>query len=287
MGADRGHEVKEFDGKVVVITGASSGIGRETALAFARRGVRLSLCDIDVKGLEEVGREAAACGCAEVRVEEADVSKADQVERFCDNTYRDMGRVDVLVNNAGVSVGGKFEDMSLEDWEWIVGTNLWGVVYGCHFFYPRMARDGGGHIVNIASAAGLMPLSVMSAYCCTKHAVLGFSRTLRPEAAAHNIGVSTICPGFIRTNIVLSTRYCSEPRHMSPERLLKLVDRFFRIRNYKPRKVAAAVLKAVERNRSVVPVSPEAYMGDALNRLNRRIWDAINTVNVKVYDRFL
>ena len=277
---------QDFGGKVVAITGAGSGIGRETALAFARRGARLALCDIDNESLLNVRRETETLG-SETFAAPVDVSDADQVERFCENTFHEMGRVDVLVNNAGVGMGGKFEHMTLEDWQWIMGVNLWGVVNGCHFFYPRMVAQGGGHIVNVASGAAMAPLPTMTAYCCTKSAVLGFSETLRPEAALHGIGISAICPGLIRTNITKTSRYCSDMRRSTAGEIMERVDRFYEKRNYPPSKVAAAILKAVERNKGVVPVSPEVYLLDATHRLSRRLWDAMLKVNVRIADRFL
>ncbi len=279
--------IDDFAGKVVVVTGAASGIGRETALAFARRGARVVICDIDGEGLEKVRLEVEGL-CCEAIVHNVDVADAAQVERLCDDVYRGMGRVDVLVNNAGVGIGGKFEDMTLDQWHWIVGVNLWGVVHGCHYFYPRMiAQGGGGHIVNTASGAGLSPLPTMTAYCCTKSAIVGFSETLRAEAALHGIGVSAICPGLIRTNITKTSPYCSDLRRSTGEQIMERMDRFYELRNYPPSKVATAIVKAVERNKGVVPVSPEAYIGDIAYRLSRRVWDALLTVNLRLADRFL
>jgi NAD(P)-dependent dehydrogenase (short-subunit alcohol dehydrogenase family) len=279
--------VREFSGKNVVVTGAASGIGRETALAFARLGASLALADLDAVGLQRVKEELKALGC-DPYIEQVDVSDPAQVERFCNNVYDTSGRVDVLVNNAGVGIGGKFEHMTLDDWNWIVGVNLWGVVHGCHYFYPKMiAQDGGGHIVNTASGAGLTPLPTMTAYCCTKSAVLGFSETLRAEAALHGIGVSAICPGFIRTNITKTSRYCSDLDSSAAQEFMARVDKFYERRNYPPSKVAANIVKAVEKNKGVVPVSPEAYVGDVIYRMSRRLWDAFLTLNVKIADRFM
>jgi len=273
--------MKDFNGKVVVVTGAGSGIGKEIGLAFARRGARLAVADIDEARLESVRKEIEAMGNT-VKSWVVDVSQAEQVKDFCDDVYREMGRVDVLCNNAGVAVGGFFEDIPLEDWEWIVGINLWGEIYGCHYFYPRMIKDGGGHIVNVASGAAIAPLPLMTAYCATKSGVKGFSETLRAEARLHGIGVSAICPGFVRTNIIKNTRYCTEDDRKFGEK----VDRFYEWRNYPPSKVASAIVKAVERNRGVVLVGPETYMEDATYRFSRRFWQALVAVNVWLSERY-
>ena len=135
----------DYSGKIVAITGAASGIGREIARAFAARGADLSLADIDEGGLQETGDELESRG-RKVYAQAVDVSAAEEVESFCDNTYREMGRVDILCNNAGIGLTGRLEDTTLEDWREIVDIDLWGVVYGCHYFYPRMIEQGGGGI---------------------------------------------------------------------------------------------------------------------------------------------
>jgi len=201
----------DFRDKVVVVTGAASGIGREIALAFAGRGARLALADISEEGLRKVRDELEDLG-NQVYAQEVDVSIAVDVGDFCDNVYREMGRVDILCNNAGVALGGELQDISLEDWEWIVGVNLWGVIHGCHYFYPRMiAQGGGGQIVNVASGLGLVPAPGSIPYVTTKHGVVGLSETLRAEAALHGIGVTAVCPGFILTGIYRDARQCTPP----------------------------------------------------------------------------
>ncbi len=261
--------MRDFNGKVVVITGAASGIGREMALAFARRGARMALADIDAGGLERVRGELGGRGTG-VYTQVVDVSVAAEVEAFCDSIYREMGRVDVLCNNAGVAVGGWMEDVSMDDWSWQLGPNLWGVIHGCHYFYPRMiAQGGGGHIVNTASGAGLIPLPITVAYNTTKFAVVGFSETLRAEAAMYGIGVSAVCPGFVITRVVDNARIVSGTERSSPAELKQRFARFFERRNYTPDKVAAAVIKGIERNRSVIVIGPETRLGDISMRLSR------------------
>jgi NAD(P)-dependent dehydrogenase (short-subunit alcohol dehydrogenase family) len=262
----------DFNGKIVVVTGAASGIGREIARAFAARGADLALADINEEGLLAVKEELGSQG-RKVYVQVVDVSQAQQVEDFCNHVYEEMGRVDVLCNNAGISIGGGVEYMSLDDWEWIVGINLWGVIYGCHFFYPRMIEQGGGgHIVNTASIGGLTPFPSLAAYCCAKYGVVGLSETLRAEAALHDIGVSVICPGAVATDIVKKGKMVSWSKRSTPEEWEKRMDEVLTRRKYSPSRVGEAVAIAVERNKGVVLLSPEAYLIDLLHRSSRRVF---------------
>jgi NAD(P)-dependent dehydrogenase (short-subunit alcohol dehydrogenase family) len=265
----------DFKDEAVVVTGAANGIGREIALAFARQGARLAVADINAGALDKVRLELTSAG-SKVYAQVVDVAVAADVESFCDSVYREMGRVDVLCNNAGVAVSGSFEDISLGDWQWIVGINLLGVIHGCHFFYPRMiAQRGGGHIVNIASAAGLFPLPGSIPYSCTKYAVVGLTETLRAEAALHGIGVSAVCPGFVSSGIFTSARQCTSRVDMSHEEAASQLQESLRKRGRTPEKVAAAVLDAVEKNQGVVVRLAEARFGDLLHRLSRRASDLL------------
>ncbi len=277
--------MREFGGKVVVVTGAASGIGRETALAFAGRGARLIVVDTDAEGLERVKSELEAMGCR-ASTEVVDVSDARQVESLAESVYRQAGRVDVLCNNAGVGVGGYAEDMSLDDWEWIIGTNLWGVIYGCHYFYPRMiAQGGGGHIVNTSSGAGLTPLPLTIAYNTTKFAVRGYSETLRAEAARHGIGVSVVMPGLVATNIIRNTRMVSGTSRSTPDELKQKLHRFWQARRYPPSKVASAIVRGVEKNKAIIISGPETYLGDLSYRLSPAAWHLTLRLLVRLFDR--
>jgi len=265
----------DFRDKVVVVTGAASGIGREIALAFAGRGARLALADISEEGLRKVRDELEDLG-NQVYAQEVDVSIAVDVGDFCDNVYREMGRVDILCNNAGVALGGELQDISLEDWEWIVGVNLWGVIHGCHYFYPRMiAQGGGGQIVNVASGLGLVPAPGSIPYVTTKHGVVGLSETLRAEAALHGIGVTAVCPGFILTGIYRDARQCTPPVSGTREESVADTERRLGKRKHTAASVAEATVRAVEKNKGVALVCPETYASDILHRLSRRIYDLL------------
>jgi len=249
-------DVSNLSGKAVLVTGAGSGIGRATALECARRGASLLLCDIDEAGLGETRSEAEALG-SEVLARRVDVSSAEEMRAFADDVHAGREAVDLLVNNAGVAVGGGFLETTLDDWDWILGVNLRGVVYGCHAFAPAMVRRGrGGHVVIVSSMAGYTPVEGLAAYCTTKFAVLGLAESMADELGQHGIGVTAICPGIIDTPITRNARLRGS--YDKPEMREGMVDGYRR-RAYGPDRVARAILTAVGKNRLVAPVSPEAW----------------------------
>jgi NAD(P)-dependent dehydrogenase (short-subunit alcohol dehydrogenase family) len=246
--------MKTLRDKVAVVTGAASGIGRATALAFARERCKLVLCDRDEQGLHAVEREVAP-HVDHVEWHRVDVASRDAMRAFADDVHGRFAAVDVLVNNAGVGQSGGMLDTSLEDWEWTLGVNLWGVIHGCHFFVPKMVEAGkGGHVVNVSSVFGIFAPPGSIAYCTSKFGVFGLSESLRAELHPHGIGVSTICPGMIDTNIVKTGRYTEATASRRDE-----VVRTFEQRGHSPDVVARAILSAVKHNRAVVPAAPEAW----------------------------
>jgi NAD(P)-dependent dehydrogenase (short-subunit alcohol dehydrogenase family) len=254
---------QEFTDQLVVVTGAASGIGRATALAFARAGARLFVSDLPSADWAGLKSELLAVGAQQVHESAVDVSSREQMADYCELVCR-SGTPDVLVNNAGVGLAGGLLATSLEDWQWILNVNLWGVVHGCHFFAPSMAARGRGQIVNIASAAGYYNSEAMTAYGTTKFAVIGLSEGLRAELAPLGVGVSVVCPGFINTPIIANMRMRGAAY---PESERANVQRFYERRNYGPERVASAVLRAVRGNPALLPVTPEAWGLYALKRI--------------------
>ena len=196
----------EFDGKVAVVTGAGSGIGRALALALARAGAHLVLADLDEAGLAESARGVRASGREALAVP-TDVAKADAVLALADRAFGRFGAVHVLCNNAGVVVHGGLEAATREDWQWVLGVNLWGVIHGLLAFLPRMIAGGqGGHVVNTASMAGLIASQGLGVYNASKYAVVGLSETLAKDLRPHGIGVTVLCPMGVATRIRESER---------------------------------------------------------------------------------
>jgi NAD(P)-dependent dehydrogenase (short-subunit alcohol dehydrogenase family) len=256
-------DIRTLRDKMVVVTGAGSGIGKETALALARRGANLAICDVNEVGLAQTAEQARGLG-REVLDRRVDVASRHEMREFAAAVHERVGAVDILMNNAGVGLGAGFLDTPLDDWEWITGINLMGVVHGCHFFLPPMvARRRGGHVINVASAAAFVATEALSAYSTTKFAVLGLSEALRDELTPYGIGVTAVCPGIINTAITGTARLRGpNASDAARRRMIQIYQR----RNYGPERVAANILKAVQRNRAVAPVSPEAWFMYYLKR---------------------
>ena len=243
---------------LVVVTGAGSGIGRATAGAFAAKGAMVVCADIDLEAAEKTAALCADAG-ATGRAEHCDVTDAAALAALAERT----GPVDVLVNNAGVGMTGRFADMTVDDWRWIRSVNLDGVVHACAAFGPAMIARGSGQVINVSSGLGYTMRATEGAYVATKAAVLALSRCLRADWAPHGVGVTAVCPGVINTPIVGSTRYLGD-RAAAGTR--NRIEQIFR-RGHAPETVANAILAAVEHNPAVVPVGWEARLGWHLNRI--------------------
>lgn len=253
-----------LSGRVVVITGAGSGIGRELALLCARRGAHLALCDVNDAAVRETADAARRLG-RDVLIRNVDVADPEQMRAFADDTFSHFGGVDILVNNAGVGLIGGFLDTSLKDWDWLVSINLMGVVHGCDAFIPAMINSGrGGQVVNVSSAAGLLANPALSAYSATKFAVLGLSEALRIELGPHGIGVTAVCPGVINTAITTASPIRGAGDSDARRQRLAAT---YKKRGYTPERAARNILRALGRNRAVAPIAAEAHVLYVLSRV--------------------
>ena len=193
----------QFRGKTAVVTGGASGLGKGIARALIAEGMRVVLADIEAAAVERTASELGAIGLV------TDVSDAESVQALADEVSRRFGAVHLVCNNAGVGSFGRLADLTLEDWRWMLGVNLWGVIHGVHAFLPLLrANPDGGHILNTASVGGFVTMPGLGAYAVTKHAVVALSETLAQELAEARlpIGVTVLCPGPVRTNIKTSSR---------------------------------------------------------------------------------
>ena len=188
-----------------VVTGAGSGLGRAFARELAKRGARLVLSDVYMAGLDETERLVRAAGCAAL-ITRCDVTSADGVKALADLAQEKLGGTDLLINNAGIAVAGPIGEVSLEDWRLQLEVNLFGVIHGCHHFVPAMLARGTGHILNVASMAGIVYVPDMGPYNVTKAGVIALSETLRAEVAGRGVGVTCLCPSFFPTEIAKSSR---------------------------------------------------------------------------------
>jgi NAD(P)-dependent dehydrogenase (short-subunit alcohol dehydrogenase family)/pimeloyl-ACP methyl ester carboxylesterase len=262
-----GTHAERFSGQLVLITGAGSGIGRATALAFAEAGARVVAVDRDAEAAARTAEASRRAGAPEAWAETADVSNEQAMEELAEKVTGAYGVVDVLVNNAGIGLSGSFFDTTTEDWKKVLDVNLWGVIHGCRLFGRRMAERGqGGHIVNVASAAAYQPSRALPAYSTSKAAVLMLSECLRAELAGQGIGVTAVCPGFVNTAIT-STAHFAGVDGPQEKRLQQRAARLYGLRNYPPEKVARAILRAVVRDEPVLAVTPEARTARVLSRL--------------------
>ena len=261
--------MKNFNNKVAAITGAASGMGRTLALNLAAQGCHLALSDVNAKGLAETAQMVGKLG---VKVTTAAVNVADraQMEAWADQVVGDHGRVNLLFNNAGVALGATIDIVKPEDFEWIMGINFWGVVWGTKAFLPHLKAAGEGHIVNTSSLFGLLAVPTQGTYNASKFAVRGFTEALRQELDMEACGVSATCvhPGGIRTNIAMAARIdpsMAAKTGIDAEAARKRFDQL--LNTTSADSAAKQILRAVQRNQRRVLVGPDAKFLDKVVRL--------------------
>ena len=261
----------ELAGRVAVVTGGGSGIGRAMAEAFAREGAAVVIADIDEAATAAVVGSVRARGGEALGIQ-TDVSELASVQALADTAFKTFGKVHILCNNAGVALWGGLESATHRDWQWVLGVNLWGVIHGIETFVPRMiAQREPGHIVNTASMAGLIASRGLGVYNTSKYAVVGLSETLAKDLRPHGLGVSVLCPMGVATQIRASARNRparlanAAPRAEEPVELMG--------RTLDPAVVADMVVDAIRTNRLYVITHEEGL--EALRRRHERLEQAL------------
>ncbi len=249
---------------VSVITGAGSGIGRATALRLAKAGSALAISDVNAKGLEETAQAAAALG-VKVTPFVVDVSDKEAMQSFASEVRQQHGRISILLNNAGVAMFGTTEELAIEDYEWLMGINFWGVVYGTKYFLPLLRQQSEAYILNISSIFGIIAPTGQSAYCASKFAVRGFTESLRHELQGTNVRVATIHPGGIKTNIAASAKIgtgANESDHLGA------ADRFATVARVTPEKAAEVIVQGILKNKQRIMIGADARALALLQKLS-------------------
>ncbi len=255
--------MKSFQKKVAVITGAGSGIGRALSLQLAKEGAELALTDINAAGLEETVEKCEAFG-ANVFSKVSNVAKIEEIKSFVKDVIAKYGQVDLIFNNAGIALGKKtLLESNYEEWERIMGVNLWGVIYGTKEFLPHLLKQPEAAIINISSVFGLAGIPEQTPYCTTKFAVRGFSESLRGELEKTKVEVYCVHPGGINTNIAEDALKEAEG---NPQKL-KEVRNFKKMLVHSPEKAANVILSAVKKQNYKILIGEEAYVFDAMTRL--------------------
>ncbi len=254
--------MKSFTDKVAVVTGAGSGIGRALAIELAGRGARLAVSDVDAIRVAETVALCEKAG-ATAKGYELDVADRDAVLAHAEEVSVDFGGANVVVNNAGVALGVTVEEMAWEDYDWLMGINLGGVVNGTKAFLPQVIGSGDGHIVNVSSVFGFIGVPTQSAYNAAKFAVRGFTEALRQEMliARHPVKVSCVHPGGIKTNIARDARGGDE------QDMDKAAAGFEKIARTTPEKAAETIVRGIERGTPRILIGADAYVIDAIPRV--------------------
>ena len=275
--------MKNLEGKIVVVTGAGSGIGRALALQLAAQGAQLALCDVNETNLQKTVDIASAHG---VKVYSAvlDVSKREAFQTFADNVARALGNASVVINNAGVALSQNVEAMNRQDFEWVLNINFWGVVNGCESFLPQLRQQKDAHIVNISSIFGIIGVPSQSAYNASKFAVKGFTEALRQELNGSNIHVTCVHPGGIKTNIARNARVHNDIMSKAADPK-KLAADFDELAATTAEEAARQIVRAIETNQKRLLIGKDAKALDAIQRLLPNHYDTVLGVGYKLMNK--
>ena len=260
--------MSKFEQAVIAITGASSGIGAALAYALSKKNARLALSDINGDALNAVKAECLSLGASAVVVDTLDVADSAAVNQWADSVYSQFGQVNVVINNAGVSLTGCVEETSDKDFQWLMNINFWGVVYGSKAFLPYLKQSEWGHVVNVSSLFGLIAIPNQSAYNAAKFAVKGFSESLRMELEIEKstVCVSCVHPGGVKTNIANSGRLGRVVgRQASHDEMKKEFNQ--KLARTTPDQAAAIILKGIEHKTPRILVGADAKIGDVIQRI--------------------
>ncbi len=253
--------IKGFEDKVAVVTGGGSGIGQELARQLADKGCHLALVDVNRKGMQQTRKKLLKSG-VKISMHVADVSDRESMTALADEVIAEHGQVNLLFNNAGITYAKTFEGHTLEDWERIIGINLWGVIYGCHFFLPYLkAQAGAAHIINLSSMVAFMGPPEQTSYSTTKSAIKGFSESRWAELHGEGVGVTVVHPGAIRTGIMDEALKSAEDQDAFA-RTKALVDKMAMPVD----KAAKKSLKAVKKDRMRVVIGADAVFFEGAKR---------------------
>lgn len=266
--------MKNFRGKVAVVTGAASGMGRELAIQLAEEGAKLSLCDYDPTGLAETVERAERLG-AEVHSKVVNVGEREQLLAYADEVLAHYGTVNLLFNNAGIAHHAPVEQTSFKDYDRVMDIDFWGVVNGTKAFLPALIASGDAHIVNTSSLFGLLSVGGQSAYNAAKFAVRGFTESLRIEmlASDHNVSVTCVHPGGIKTAIA---RNATVSEGKDQANAAQFFDKY--LARTSSESAARTILKGVKRGSGRVLVGPDAVIIDALVRLGGSAYQRVNAL---------
>jgi len=260
--------MKNLQDKVVVITGAAAGIGKALALQFAKAGSHLALNDFNAEGLLQTVKELKAVATGKIISAPFDVSKVEKFEKFAQQISEEFGRVDIVINNAGVALGRvSVEEVSYEDFEWVMNINFWGMVYGTKTFLPLLKKQSEAALINVSSVFGIAGIGHQGPYCASKFAIRGLTESLRMEAMMDfpHVKIHSVHPGGIKTDIVRNSRWVEEV--VSDEMQEEVTKKFEKMFITTPESAAATIVKGIQKKQSKILIGRDAKQLDLMVRL--------------------